>query len=374
MLLISLPSVPLITAGARGALASELQAVHGIPCILVELMMHTAAHLTGFSTHSSPAFFSTAGGRGALTFELQAVHGIPCTLVEPRPLKLSKQQHLFLKEQAEREAGGLAQGKEGLEGQGLAIQGGAAGPRGAAAPAGEGKGDPSPGADAGVQGEGHRRKGGEGGLFDAGGLFEVLERRRQPGAVFRASVEQMDGQGDGGESEGEDDVEGEGKAERNGEAEGGDEAEGGGEAAKAGEAQWERGGESAQAAPALGGHMLASLHLHHGRFWQLQAHFMPDLWSSGMREGGAGSQAVTAGVPEGSAGSLEGAPGKLEGVAHKLEGTAGAPEVGAGSQEGAYEVLQLLRSCSVVSVRALGMTEGSARFKGEGRGRCNLGP
>jgi len=39
---------------------------------------------------------SSAGGRGSLTFELQAVHGVRCTLVEPRPFKLTKAQRRFL--------------------------------------------------------------------------------------------------------------------------------------------------------------------------------------------------------------------------------------------------------------------------------------
>ena len=37
-----------------------------------------------------------AGGHGALTFELQAVHGVPCTLIEPRPFTLSKGQRRYL--------------------------------------------------------------------------------------------------------------------------------------------------------------------------------------------------------------------------------------------------------------------------------------
>ena len=72
---------------------------------------------------------------------------------------------------------------------------------------------------------------------------------------------------------------------------------------------------------------------------------MPKLWSSGMREGGAGSQAATAGAPEG----------------------------GAEAQEGGDKVLhaaQLLRSCSVVIVHWAWQKD---RHEVEGRGRCKLG-
>ncbi|CAH0515927.1 unnamed protein product [Peronospora belbahrii] len=40
-----------------------------------------------------------AGGRGSLSFELWNKRKLPCTLVEPRPMKLSKQQHKYLKRQ-----------------------------------------------------------------------------------------------------------------------------------------------------------------------------------------------------------------------------------------------------------------------------------
>ncbi|RQM11155.1 hypothetical protein DD237_004945 [Peronospora effusa] len=40
-----------------------------------------------------------AGGRGSLSFELWNKRKLPCTLVEPRPMKLLKQQHKFLKKQ-----------------------------------------------------------------------------------------------------------------------------------------------------------------------------------------------------------------------------------------------------------------------------------
>ncbi|KAL6757797.1 hypothetical protein V8C86DRAFT_2613633, partial [Haematococcus lacustris] len=39
-----------------------------------------------------------AGGRGALSFQLQVRHGVKVTLVEPRPLKLSRQQHRLLEQ------------------------------------------------------------------------------------------------------------------------------------------------------------------------------------------------------------------------------------------------------------------------------------
>ena len=39
-----------------------------------------------------------AGGRGDVAFELHTKMGIPCTLIEPRPLKLNKKQHRYLKE------------------------------------------------------------------------------------------------------------------------------------------------------------------------------------------------------------------------------------------------------------------------------------
>ncbi|KAL3674433.1 hypothetical protein V7S43_000386 [Phytophthora oleae] len=40
-----------------------------------------------------------AGGRGSVSFELWNKRKLPCTLVEPRPMKLSKQQHKYLKKQ-----------------------------------------------------------------------------------------------------------------------------------------------------------------------------------------------------------------------------------------------------------------------------------
>uniref|UniRef100_A0AAV1T945 C3H1-type domain-containing protein n=1 Tax=Peronospora matthiolae TaxID=2874970 RepID=A0AAV1T945_9STRA len=40
-----------------------------------------------------------AGGRGNVSFELWNKRRLPCTLIEPRPMKLSKQQHKYLKKQ-----------------------------------------------------------------------------------------------------------------------------------------------------------------------------------------------------------------------------------------------------------------------------------
>lgn len=44
-----------------------------------------------------------AGGRGDVSFELHTKCGVPCTLVEPRPRKLNRHQHKWLKYQRKRE-------------------------------------------------------------------------------------------------------------------------------------------------------------------------------------------------------------------------------------------------------------------------------
>ena len=44
-----------------------------------------------------------AGGRGDVSFELHTVRGVPCTLVEPRPRKLNRLQHKWLKKRRQRE-------------------------------------------------------------------------------------------------------------------------------------------------------------------------------------------------------------------------------------------------------------------------------
>ena len=44
-----------------------------------------------------------AGGRGDVSFELHTARGVPCTLVEPRPRKLNRLQHKWLKKRRQRE-------------------------------------------------------------------------------------------------------------------------------------------------------------------------------------------------------------------------------------------------------------------------------
>eukprot|EP00742_Colponemidia_sp_Colp-10_P010887 GILJ01012017.1.p1 GENE.GILJ01012017.1~~GILJ01012017.1.p1 ORF type:complete len:318 (-),score=21.14 GILJ01012017.1:74-1027(-) len=49
--------------------------------------------------HGGAGVLDVAGGRGDVSFELFTIRGIQCTLIEPRPRKLNKSQHLFLKGQ-----------------------------------------------------------------------------------------------------------------------------------------------------------------------------------------------------------------------------------------------------------------------------------
>lgn len=56
-----------------------------------------------------------AGGRGCVSFELMTKRNIPCTLIDPRPIKLNKSQHKFLKKQAKKISSAYAgHGIEGL--------------------------------------------------------------------------------------------------------------------------------------------------------------------------------------------------------------------------------------------------------------------
>ncbi|POM59510.1 hypothetical protein PHPALM_31751 [Phytophthora palmivora] len=48
---------------------------------------------------SGKGVIDVAGGRGSVSFELWNKRRLPCTLIEPRPMKLSKQQHKYLKKQ-----------------------------------------------------------------------------------------------------------------------------------------------------------------------------------------------------------------------------------------------------------------------------------
>ncbi|KAF4128685.1 putative C3H1-type domain-containing protein [Phytophthora infestans] len=48
---------------------------------------------------SGKGVVDVAGGRGSVSFELWNKRRLPCTLIEPRPMKLSKQQHKYLKKQ-----------------------------------------------------------------------------------------------------------------------------------------------------------------------------------------------------------------------------------------------------------------------------------
>ncbi|ETN17410.1 hypothetical protein PPTG_05220 [Phytophthora nicotianae INRA-310] len=48
---------------------------------------------------SGKGVVDVAGGRGSVSFELWNRRRLPCTLIEPRPMKLSKQQHKYLKKQ-----------------------------------------------------------------------------------------------------------------------------------------------------------------------------------------------------------------------------------------------------------------------------------
>ncbi|EEY63973.1 uncharacterized protein PITG_02485 [Phytophthora infestans T30-4] len=48
---------------------------------------------------SGKGVVDVAGGRGNVSFELWNKRRLPCTLIEPRPMKLSKQQHKYLKKQ-----------------------------------------------------------------------------------------------------------------------------------------------------------------------------------------------------------------------------------------------------------------------------------
>lgn len=47
---------------------------------------------------AAAAAAAAAGGRGAVTFELVVRWGVRCTLLEPRPAKLSREQHRQLRE------------------------------------------------------------------------------------------------------------------------------------------------------------------------------------------------------------------------------------------------------------------------------------
>ncbi|KAH7488385.1 hypothetical protein PRIC1_007499 [Phytophthora ramorum] len=48
---------------------------------------------------SGKGVVDVAGGRGSVSFELWNKRRLPCTLIEPRPMKLSKMQHKYLKKQ-----------------------------------------------------------------------------------------------------------------------------------------------------------------------------------------------------------------------------------------------------------------------------------
>ncbi|KAG7392232.1 hypothetical protein PHYPSEUDO_001336 [Phytophthora pseudosyringae] len=59
---------------------------------------------------SGKGVVDVAGGRGSVSFELWNKRRLPCILVEPRPMKLSKQQHKYLKKQKkERKQSGEAE-------------------------------------------------------------------------------------------------------------------------------------------------------------------------------------------------------------------------------------------------------------------------
>ncbi|KAG7380814.1 hypothetical protein PHYBOEH_011295 [Phytophthora boehmeriae] len=48
---------------------------------------------------SGKGVVDVAGGRGSVSFELWNKRHLPCTLIDPRPMKLSKMQHKYLKKQ-----------------------------------------------------------------------------------------------------------------------------------------------------------------------------------------------------------------------------------------------------------------------------------
>ncbi|KAE8991675.1 hypothetical protein PF006_g22770 [Phytophthora fragariae] len=59
---------------------------------------------------SGKGVVDVAGGRGSVSFELWNKRRLPCTLIEPRPMKLSKMQHKYLKKQKkERKQSGEAE-------------------------------------------------------------------------------------------------------------------------------------------------------------------------------------------------------------------------------------------------------------------------
>ncbi|CEG37188.1 Zinc finger, CCCH-type [Plasmopara halstedii] len=63
---------------------------------------------------SGKGVLDIAGGRGSVSFELWNKRGLPCTLIEPRPMKLSKQQHNYLKLKHKQSGGANASANETL--------------------------------------------------------------------------------------------------------------------------------------------------------------------------------------------------------------------------------------------------------------------